>query len=96
MSVEVRKTIARLPQVAATDMPLKGEQLQKDGLVQWPRVMGGVVPAVNLEGVKPGELVLDGVTLARIYLGEIKVWDDAAIKKLNADVKLPNQPTTRT
>ena len=88
----IKQIQAKTVVFGATDMPLKGEQLQKDGLVQWPMVMGGVVPAVNLEGVKPGELVLDGVTLARIYLGEIKVWDDAAIKKLNADVKLPNQP----
>ena len=53
--------------------------------------MGGVVPVVNLDGIKPGELVLDGPTLAKIFLGEIKKWDDPAIKKLNPDSKLPNQ-----
>ena len=53
--------------------------------------MGGIVPVVNLEGVKPGELVLDGPTLAKIFLGEIKTWDDAAIKKLNPNAKLPSQ-----
>jgi phosphate transport system substrate-binding protein len=54
-------------------------------------VMGGIVPVVNLDGVKPGELVIDGPTLAKIFLGDITKWDDAAIKKLNASVKLPNQ-----
>jgi phosphate transport system substrate-binding protein len=73
-------------------MPLPKPQLEKDGLAQFPTVMGGVVPAVNLEGVKPGELTLDGPTLARIYLGEIKTWNDPAIQKLNAGVKLPAQP----
>ena len=76
----------------ASDMPLKGDQLTKDGLAQFPTVLGGVVPVVNVEGVKPGELVLDGVTLAKIYLGEIKTWNDPAITKLNANVKLPAQP----
>ena len=53
-------------------------------------VMGGIVPVVNLEGIKPGELVLDGTTVANIFLGKIKTWDDAAIKKLNPDAKLPS------
>ena len=54
-------------------------------------VMGGIVPVVNLEGVKPGDLMLDGATLAKIFLGQIKTWDDAAIKKLNPSAKLPSQ-----
>jgi phosphate transport system substrate-binding protein len=54
-------------------------------------VMGGIVPVVNIDGVKPGDLVLDGSTLARIFLGEIKSWDDDAIKKLNPNTKLPSQ-----
>ena len=54
-------------------------------------VMGGIVPVVNLDGIKPGELVIDGPTLAKIFLGEIKTWDDAAIKKLNPSAKLPKQ-----
>jgi phosphate transport system substrate-binding protein len=54
-------------------------------------VMGGIVPVVNLEGVKPGDLVLDGPTLAKIFLGDIKTWDDPAIKKLNPNLKLPSQ-----
>ena len=76
----------------ASDMPLSKAELDKDGLAQFPTVMGGVVPVVNLEGVKPGEFTLDGPTLARIYLGEIKTWNDPAIQKLNAGLKLPAQP----
>jgi phosphate transport system substrate-binding protein len=87
----IKQIIAKTVTFGATDMPLKGEQLEKDGLVQWPMVIGGNVPVVNLDGVKPGELVLDGTTLADIYLGKIKSWDDAAIKKLNPDAKLPAQ-----
>lgn len=75
----------------ATDAPLKGADLDKHGLVQFPMVMGGIVPVVNLEGIKAGELVIDGPTLAKVFMGEIKSWDDAAIKKLNPSVKLPSQ-----
>jgi phosphate transport system substrate-binding protein len=75
----------------ATDAPLKAEQLQKDGLSQWPMIMGAIVPVVNIEGVKAGDMVLDGPTLAQIYLGKITKWDDAAIKKLNPNVKLPSE-----
>jgi phosphate transport system substrate-binding protein len=75
----------------ASDAPLKGEDLAKWGLVQFPMVMGGIVPVVNLDGVKAGDLVIDGPTLAKIFLGEIKSWDDPAIKKLNPSAKLPSQ-----
>jgi phosphate transport system substrate-binding protein len=75
----------------ASDAPLKGADLEKFGLSQFPMVMGGIVPVVNLEGVKAGELVIDGPTLAKVFLGEIKTWDDAAIKKLNPNAKLPSQ-----
>src|SRR5258707_9460985 len=78
----------------ASDMPLKVDQLEKDGLVQWPMVMGAIVPVVNIEGVKPGEMVFDGETLANIYLGKITKWDDPAIKKLNPNVKLPAEAIT--
>jgi phosphate transport system substrate-binding protein len=74
----------------ATDAPLKAEQLQKDGLTQWPMIMGAIVPVVNIEGVKAGDLVLDGATLGDIFLGKITKWDDAAIKKLNPNAKLPS------
>jgi phosphate transport system substrate-binding protein len=75
----------------ASDMPLTLDQLNKDGLIQFPTVIGGDVPVANLEGIKPGELKLDGPTLARIYLGEIKTWNDPAIQKLNPNAKLPSQ-----
>jgi phosphate transport system substrate-binding protein len=90
----IKQIQAKTVTFGATDMPLKVDQLEKDGLVQWPMVMGAIVPVVNLEGVKPGELVLDGQTLADIYLGKITKWDDAAIKKLNPTAKLPTDAIT--
>jgi phosphate transport system substrate-binding protein len=75
----------------ASDMPLMLEELKQAGLVQFPTVTGGDVPVVNLAGIKPGELVLDGPTLAKIFLGEITTWTDPAIKKLNPNAKLPSQ-----
>jgi phosphate transport system substrate-binding protein len=75
----------------ASDAPLPGKELDEAGLAQFPIIMGGIVPVVNIEGVKPGDLVLDGATLARIYLGEIKRWNDPAIAQLNPGVKLPSQ-----
>ena len=74
----------------ASDMPLKPEDVKKWGLIQFPTVVGGDVPVVNLEGINPGDLHLDGDTLAKIFLGEITKWDDPAIKKLNPDAKLPS------
>ena len=74
----------------ATDAPLKAEQLEKDGFAQWPMIMGAIVPVVNIDGIKPGDMVLDGDTLAKIYLGTITKWDDAAIKKLNPKLELPS------
>jgi phosphate transport system substrate-binding protein len=79
---------------AASDMPLNLVDLDMDGFVQFPTLTAGVVPVVNVDGVKPGELVLDGATLARIFLGEIKAWNDPAIRKLNPSVKLPSQAIT--
>ena len=86
----IKQIQAKTVTFGATDMPLTAEELKKNRLVQWPMVMGGIVPVVNLEGVKPGELVLDGETLAKVYLGKIKKWDDPAIQKLNASLKLPS------
>lgn len=86
----IKQIRARTVTFGASDKPLKAADLKKDGLVQWPMVMGGIVPVVNIDGVKPGALVFDGPTLAKIYLGEIKTWDDPAIKKLNPDAKLPS------
>ncbi|MBR0698964.1 phosphate ABC transporter substrate-binding protein PstS [Bradyrhizobium diazoefficiens] len=90
----IKQIQAKTVTFGASDAPLKAEQLEKDGLVQWPMVMGAIVPVVNLEGVKPGELVFDGETLANIYLGKITKWDDAAIKKLNPSAKLPSEAIT--
>ena len=79
-----KKTVA----FGATDAPLEPKELDKFGLLQFPTVMGGIVPVVNLPGVKPGEMILDGPTLANIYLGKITKWDDPAIAKLNPNLKL--------
>ena len=73
----------------ASDMPLTAADLKAASLVQWPMVMGGIVPVVNLAGVAPGALVLDGPTLARIFLGEVKAWNDPALVALNPSLKLP-------
>ena len=75
----------------ASDMPLQPAELKKWNMVQFPTVVGGDVPVVNLEGIKANELKLDGDTLAKIFLGEITKWDDPAIKKLNPTAKLPAQ-----
>ena len=90
----IKQIEAKTVTFGATDMPLKPEQLEKDGLVQWPMVMGAIVPVVNLEGIKSGELVFDGATLAGIYLGKITKWDDPAIAKLNPKLKLPSAAIT--
>jgi phosphate transport system substrate-binding protein len=87
----IKQIQAKTVVFGATDAPLSGAELDKGGLVQFPMVMGGIVPVVNLEGVKPGELVIDGPTLGKIFLGQVKSWDDAALKKLNPNVKLPSQ-----
>jgi phosphate transport system substrate-binding protein len=65
-----------------------------DGLVQWPMIMGAIVPVVNIDGVNAGDLVFDRPTLAAIYLGKITKWDDPAIKKLNPKVNLPSAATS--
>jgi phosphate transport system substrate-binding protein len=90
----IKQIEAKTVTFGATDMPLKVEQLDKNGLAQWPMVMGAIVPVVNLEGVKPGEMVFDGETLANIYLGKITKWDDPAIKKLNPNIKLSSEAIT--
>src|ERR1700724_503124 len=67
----IKQIKARTVTFGASDMPLKADELAKDGLAQFPTVMGGVVPVLNLEGITPGQLVLDGPTLAKIFLGEV-------------------------
>src|SRR5215470_8789913 len=87
----IKQIKAKTVVFGASDAPLSGKELDETGLAQFPMVMGGIVPVVNLEGIKPGELVIDGPTLAKIFLGEITKWDDPALKKLNSDAKLPSQ-----
>lgn len=86
----IKQIQAKTVTFGASDAPLKAADLDKNGLIQFPTVMGGVVPVVNVPGIKPGDVTLDGQTLADIFQGKITTWDDAAIKKLNADVKLPS------
>ncbi|RAI40909.1 phosphate ABC transporter substrate-binding protein PstS [Rhodoplanes roseus] len=87
----IKQILAKTVTFGASDAPLKPEELTKNGLVQFPMVMGGIVPVVNVDGIKPGELVIDGPTLGKIFLGEVKTWNDAAIQKLNPGLKLPSQ-----
>src|SRR6202048_1140635 len=87
----IKQIKAKTVTFGASDMPLKPAELKASGLVQFPTGTGGDVPVVNLEGIKPGELVLDGPALAKIFLGEIKSWDDPAIKKVNPKDKLQSQ-----
>jgi len=88
----IKQIQAKTVVFGATDAPLSGEELAKSGLVQFPMVMGGIVPVINLDGVSPGSLVIDGATVAKIFLGQIKSWDDAALKALNPGATLPRQP----
>jgi phosphate transport system substrate-binding protein len=88
----VRHVQFQIVAFGASDMPLKPDQLESDGLIQFPSVIGGTVPVVNLEGIRSGEIRLDGATLAKIFLGEVTTWNDPAIVKLNPDAKLPSQP----
>ena len=90
----VRQIKAGTVSFGATDAPLSGEDLNKAGLVQFPAILGGVVPVVNLEGFKPGELQITGDVLAEIYLGTITRWNDAKIAATNPGKKLPAQEIT--
>lgn len=81
---------ARTVDFGASDMPLKPEELDKAGLTQFPPVIGGEVMVVNLPGIQPGQMILDGPTIANIYLGKITKWNDPAIAKLNPGLKLPD------
>ncbi|CNH40795.1 phosphate ABC transporter substrate-binding protein [Yersinia thracica] len=87
----VKQIIANTVDFGASDAPLADEKLAAEGLFQFPTVIGGVVLAVNIPGIKSGELTLDGKTLGDIYLGNVKKWNDPAIVKLNPGVKLPDQ-----
>src|SRR5690242_5346103 len=86
----IKQIKAKTVTFGASDMPLKPEELREAGLVQFPMIIGGVVPVVNLSGVGAGKLTLDGATLASMYLGEITKWNDPRIKKLNPGLALPD------
>lgn len=86
----IKQIKAKTVTFGASDMPLKPEELEQAGLIQFPMIMGGVVPVVNLKGIKAGEVKLSGTVLANIYMGEITKWNDAQIKALNPNVNLPN------
>lgn len=89
-----RQITERTVDFGASDAPLDAAQLDKDGLLQFPAVIGGVVPVVNVQGVKPGQLNLDQQTLCGIFLGTVTKWDDAKIAASNPGVKLPSTQIT--
>ena len=86
----IKQITAKTVDFGASDMPLKPADLEKDGLTQFPMVMGGVVPVINVPGITAGQLKLDGKALADIYLGKIAKWNDPAIAALNSGLKLPD------
>jgi phosphate transport system substrate-binding protein len=87
----IKQITAKTVDFGASDAPMKGEDLEKNGLIQFPAIMGGVVPVYNLKGVKSGDIKLSGSLLADIYLGKVKTWNDPAIARLNPGVVLPSQ-----
>jgi phosphate transport system substrate-binding protein len=88
----IRQIRAKTVDFGASDMPLTDADLAKDGLVQFPTVIGGVVPVVNIKGITPGQLKMTGAVLGDIYLGKITKWNDAALTALNPGVPLPDAP----
>ncbi|WP_423227907.1 phosphate ABC transporter substrate-binding protein PstS [Psychrobacter pygoscelis] len=90
----IKQIVAKTVDFGASDAPMTPEELEENGLIQFPTVIGGVVPVVNIDGVEPGQLKLDGETLANIYLGNISNWNDPAIAALNPDLTLPDAPIT--
>lgn len=90
----VRQIKAKTVTFGGTDAPLKGDELDKEGMVQFPTVLGGVVPVINLDGFKPGELRVTGEVLAEMFSGTISNWNDPKLAKLNPGKTLPNQAIT--
>jgi phosphate transport system substrate-binding protein len=86
----IKQIEAKTVDFGASDMPLEVKDLETNGLTQWPQVMGGIVPVVNIKGVAAGQMKLTGPVLADIYLGKISNWNDKAIAALNPDMKLPD------
>jgi phosphate transport system substrate-binding protein len=87
----IKQIEAKTVDFGASDMPLKDEELKAKGLMQFPTVIGGVVPVVNIKGIAPGQLKLNGQVLGDIFLGKITKWDDAAVKALNPTLALPSE-----
>jgi len=87
----IKQIAAKTVDFGASDMPLKPEDLEKNGLIQFPTVIGGVVPVVNVQGIQPGQLKFTGQLLGEIYLGKIVKWNDKAIADVNPGVALPDQ-----
>lgn len=87
----IKQIKAKTVTFGATDAPLTAKDLTEAGLEQWPMVMGGIVPVVNLDGIQSGDIVLDGPTLAMMFMGTITKWNDPAVAKLNPGAKLPDQ-----
>lgn len=87
----IKQIQAKTVDFGATDMPLKSEELAKDGLIQFPIINGAIVTVVHLEGIKAGDVKLTGPVIAKIFLGEIKKWNDKAITDLNQGVKIPEK-----
>ena len=90
----IKQIKAKTVDFGASDMPLKADELEKEGLMQFPAIMGGVVAVVNVEGVTPGQLKMTGPVLADIYMGKITKWNAAPIAALNPGVKLPDTDIT--
>jgi phosphate transport system substrate-binding protein len=90
----IKQIEAKTVLFANTDMPLKPDDVAKNNLVQFPQVIISITPVVNIKGITPGELVLDGPTLADIFLGKVTQWDDPELKKLNPKVILPHEAIT--
>jgi len=87
----IKQITAKTVDFGASDAPLKPEELDKNGLIQFPAIMGGVVPVYNVRGIEAGKLRLTGELLGAIYVGTVNKWNDPAIAKLNPGVKLPDQ-----
>jgi phosphate transport system substrate-binding protein len=90
----IRQINARTVDFGATDAPVSGENLDKQGQVQFPAIIGGTVPIINLQGFKPGELRITGAVLADVYMGNITKWNDPKLQALNPGKQLPDQPIT--
>ena len=90
----IKQIVAKTVDFGASDAPMTPAELEEAGLIQFPTVIGGVVPIVNIDGIAPGQLKLDGKMLADIYLGKISKWNDPAIAAMNPDLTLPDAAIT--